>query len=134
SAKAGPAAMADTAPGAGADGWLLDDFAVGDIFFASPALQHRAWGKEGIVASHEPATPPAVAALFERARERGIGDPVMFGLVPFDASRPASLGIPVRRRSLPVPEHKAEARAVGERPAIVAREPVPAPEVYGEIG
>lgn len=123
------------APGAAGttDGWLLDDFAIGDVFFASPALQHRAYGKSGVVHAHVPATATAVSSLFEQARERGVEEPVLFGLVPFDARREASLGIPFACESRQVPEQKAESRASGERPAIVSREPVPAPEVYGDM-
>lgn len=115
------------------DGWLLDSFTVGDVFFASPTVQYRAQGKAGVVAARTPATPEAVTSLFEQARARGINDAVLFGLVPFDASRPASLGIPFDYQTAAVPGQKAEVRAAGERPAIVTREPVPAPEVYGDM-
>lgn len=115
------------------DGWLLDDFKVGDVFFASPALQHRAWGEAGVVAAHTPATSEAVAALFKQAQARGAQDSVLFGLVPFDASRPASLGIPLQYEARPVPSEKAQPRADAQRPNIVSREPVPAPEVYGDM-
>lgn len=119
-------------PSAG-DGWLLDDFKAGDVFFASPTLQHRALGASGVVAAHAPATASAITSLFAQARALGVEQPVLFGLVPFDASRPASLGIPLQCESSPVPARKAESRASGERPAIVSREPVPAPEVYGDM-
>ena len=117
---------------AGADGWLLENFSVGDVFFASPTLQQRSVGSAGVVASKQPATPTAVRALFDRALERGVKDPVMFGLVPFDQSRPASLGIPVQWASASIPPEKAQSRASGERPNIVERKPVPEPEVYGD--
>lgn len=115
------------------DKWLLDDFMVGDVFFASPLLQHRAWGAGGVLSTHEPATAAAVSALFEKARDRGIEGPVMFGLVPFDSSRPASLGIPFKRAEAATPSDKAQSRGAGDRPAIVERTPVPAPEVYGDM-
>ena len=115
------------------DGWLLDDFSVGDVFFASPTAQHRAWGKAGVVSAHVPAGAAAVAALFERARARGVNDPLLFGLVPFDTRLPASLGIPIQCRSTPVPAEKAASRGVDGRPSIVAKDPVPEPEVYGDM-
>src|SRR5690606_7185413 len=115
------------------DGWLLDDFLVGNVFFASPTQQHRAIGKAGVVAAHTPATAESVSALFAEARERGIQNGIMFGLVPFDARRPASLGIPLQYQSAAVPGQKANVRASGERPAILSRDPVPAPEVYGDM-
>jgi len=115
------------------DGWLLDDFAVGDVFFASSSLQHRAYANSGVIHAHVPATATAVSSLFEQARQRGVEDPILFGLVPFDARREASLGIPLAYESRPVPALKAETRGSGERPTIVSREPVPAPEVYGDM-
>ena len=138
-AGAGSESVKETAAGgaraattAGADGWLLENFVVGDVFFASPTLQQRSVGASGVVASRQPATAAAVTALFDRARERGVKDPVMFGLVPFDQTRPASLGIPVQLQTAPIPAEKAQARGQGERPSIVSRQPVPEPEVYGD--
>ena len=127
-----PAGLASSTTGA-TDGWLLDDFLVGDVFFASPALQHRAWGAAGVVAAHTPATSEAIVSLFQQAEARGAEDAVLFGLVPFDASRPASLGIPLRYEARATPADKAQTRAHSERPNIVSRQPVPAPEVYGDM-
>lgn len=116
-----------------ADGWLLDDFNVGDVFFTSPTLQHRAWGNSGVVSAHVPATSEAVASLFTQARNRGVQDPVLFGLVPFDTTRPASLGIPLQCQSVAVPSNKAVTRSQAQKPSIVEKTPVPAPEVYGDM-
>ncbi len=115
------------------DGWLLDEFKVGDVFFTSPTLQHRAWGNAGVISAHVPASSDAIASLFDQARERGIQEPVLFGLVPFDTRRPASLGIPLQCQSLATPSAKASTRSQAERPVIVEKTPVPAPEVYGDM-
>ncbi|MFA7670581.1 MAG: chorismate-binding protein, partial [Burkholderiaceae bacterium] len=116
-----------------ADGWLLDDFAVGDVFFTSPTLQHRACGAAGVVSAHVPVSSTAISSLFNEARSRGVQEPVLFGLVPFDTRRPASLGIPLQTQSAAVPEQKAQSRRQSAAPAIVERKPVPAPEVYGDM-
>lgn len=116
-----------------ADGWLLDEFQVGDVFFTSPTLQHRAWGKGGVISAYVPASSDAVSTLFEQAREHGVQEPLLFGLVPFDTRRPASLGIPLQSQSTAAPTHKASARSKAQRPAIIEKSPVPAPELYGDM-
>lgn len=116
-----------------ADGWLLDDFAVGDVFFTSPTLQHRAWGAGGVVSAHVPVSSTAISALFDEARTRGVQDAVLFGLVPFDTRRPASLGIPLQHQSAAAPGQKAVSRRQAAAPTIVEKTPVPAPEVYGDM-
>src|SRR5690606_19842445 len=66
-------------------------------------------------------------------RNRGVQDPVLFGLVPFDTTRPASLGIPLQCQSVAVPSNKAVTRSQAQKPSIVEKTPVPAPEVYGDM-
>src|SRR5690606_27255787 len=128
-----PTGQADTP----ANAWLLDEFKVGDFFFASPNTQYRARGNEGVLSSYKPATSASVQALFEQARQRGISDPQMFGLVPFDSTGAASMAIPLRYESGGIPA--ASAVSAGQpassdaKPKIVRREPVPAPQEYGDM-
>lgn len=128
-----PTGQADTP----ANAWLLDEFKVGDFFFASPNTQYRARGKEGVLSSYKPATSASVQALFEQARQRGISDPLMFGLVPFDSTGAASMAIPLCYESDGIPT--ASAVSAGQpassdaKPKIVRREPVPAPQEYGDM-
>jgi len=123
---------------AAAPGWLLDDFRIGDVFFASPTTQFRARRGPGTLAVYQQATRAAVQALFARAAGQGIEEPVMFGLVPFDAANPASLTIPARCLQAGVPGRQAPAgghaaAGVRQRPTVTDRQPVPAPEVYGDM-
>lgn len=119
--------------GQGASGWLLDDFRMGEVFFASPQRQWRSGGTGG-VRLHAPVSEEAVRHLFAKAAGQGVAAPVLFGLVPFDTRRPASLRIPECVQQAPVPPRAAArsvARACG--PAVHAKQPVPAPEVYGDM-
>ncbi len=115
--------------------WLVDEMKNGDVFFASPSLQWRSRGLHGAVRSHEPASAPVVRRLFAQARAQGHAEPIMFGLVPFDASLNASFTIPAETVSAPSVHGKAnqEKPAEGRKPAVVNRQPVPAPEVYGDM-
>lgn len=110
---------------------MLEGMCNGEVFFASPALQQRSYGLQGAVVSHEPVTANGIRQLFARAHEAGIAAPVMFGIVPFDSTRKASLTIPAQRKEAPIPTHKPA--AAGRKPAVTHRQPVPAPEVYGDM-
>src|SRR5690606_23158659 len=85
------------------DAWLLDDFTVGDFFFASPTEQYRGWSKDGVLSAYQPVDSAIVRSLFEQAAKQGIDNPLLFGLVPFDASGQASMAIPVRWDSAGIP-------------------------------
>ncbi len=114
--------------------WLGEEFRVGDFFFASPTTQYRGWGRDGVISSYVPANSASVQALFEQAGKRGIRDPLMFGLVPFDATKAASLAIPFNCASAAIASGPtATDSRDGERPKIIAREPVPAPQQYGDM-
>ncbi len=113
--------------------WLLDGMQNGDVFFASPTQQFRSRGLEGAVQAREVATAAAIKGVFERARAAGNQAPVMFGIVPFDSSRKASLTIPAQVQEAAVPARGGQAAATGSRPAVVKRDPVPAPELYGDM-
>lgn len=129
-------AQASPTPDGTTQDWMLEDMRNGEIFFASPALQQRSYGLQGAVCSHEAVSAEGIRRLFARAGEAGIAAPVMFGLVPFDTARKASFTIPAQLRAAPVPARDAAASSApvaGERPAVVARQPVPAPEVYGDM-
>ena len=122
-------------PGSPGDAWLLNDFVVGDIFFASPQAQYRGWGAEGVVSTYQPASREVVKSLFEQASQQGVDAPVMFGLVPFDTAKAASLAIPVRSARAGIPSGTASTtgQSAEARPQIVSRTPVPAPEQYGDM-
>lgn len=120
----------------GVDGavWMVDQLQTGEVFFASPTLQQRSYGLAGAVRGHVPVESAAIAGLFARARAEGNADPVMFGIVPFDTSRPASLTIPAQVRQAPVPDRSLGTEpAAAPRPVVLGRKPVPAPEVYGDM-
>lgn len=115
-----------------ADGWMVDGLAHGEVFFASPTLQQRAHGVQGAVRAHEPVSADGIRRLFDRAREAGIAQPVLFGLVPFDTARKASFTIAPQLQAASVPP-RSMATPAGRRPAVLQRQPVPAPEVYGDM-
>ena len=127
----------NSAPHSAADAaWMLDDLRTGEVFFASPTLQQRSYGLSGAVCSHEVVSAEGIQRLFAQARAQGIAAPVVFGLVPFDSARNASLTIPAQAREAPVPTHQphaAPAMATGHKPKVLHRQPVPAPEVYGDM-
>lgn len=115
--------------------WLLDGMRNGDVFFASPTQQMRSSGLDGAVCAFTTATAPAVQALFAQARAQGIAEPLLFGLVPFDSTRKGSFTIPQTVQQAPVPARGTQAPAAtpAQRPAVVQRDPVPAPEAYGDM-
>jgi isochorismate synthase len=104
----------------------------GEVFFASPTLQQRSHGVQGAVRAHEPVSADGIRRLFARAREAGIAQPVLFGLVPFDTARKASFTIAPQLQAAAVPPRSMAAPA-GRRPAVLQRQPAPAPEVYGDM-
>jgi len=114
-------------------GWLLDELRSGEVFFASPTMQHRTRGAHGLVRALEPVSPAGIRLLFDRARAVAMADPVLFGLVPFDTTRAASFALAPQVQSAPVPEDRAVAIRSGPRPLVRQRQPVPAPEVYGDM-
>ena len=114
--------------------WLVDGMTNGDVFFASPSLQWRSHGLDRAVRSHEPASAAAVQRLFGEARSQGHTEPVVFGLVPFDSSLKASFTIPAQVVSVPASHGgRGHAQATGRKPSVIRRQPVPAPEVYGDM-
>ncbi|MBY4596218.1 isochorismate synthase [bacterium BD-1] len=114
--------------------WLVDEMKNGDVFFASPSLQWRSRGLQGAVRSHEPASAAVVQRLFGQARAQGNTEPVMFGLVPFDSTLNASFTIPTELVSQPSAHgDHATTRTDVRKPAVINRQPVPAPEAYGDM-
>lgn len=116
-----------------AKGWMVGDFARGDIFFASPTMQWRSRASQGALSAIEPVSGSVVQSLFDEARQRGVADPVMFGLVPFDTARPASLTIPLAHERAGVPADDTGQAQTAAGPHILKRTPVPPPEVYGDM-
>ena len=116
------------------DAWLVDGMKNDDVFFASPTQQWRSRGLQGAVGSHEPASVTSIQRLFDHARAQGNSDPVLFGLVPFDSSLKASLTIPAQVTSAnAVHGGRGDVARSGRKPSVVNRQPVPAPEVYGDM-
>jgi isochorismate synthase len=119
--------------------WLLDNFGAGDIFFASPTMQLRARHAADTLTAYAPATSEQVKALFAQAQQQHIQDAVMFGLVPFDATLPASLTIPAQYQQASVPARQAPTEAsttsaaTASRPKVINKQPVPEPQVYGDM-
>lgn len=113
--------------------WLIDDFRIGDFFFASPERQFRGSRKDVAAVSYQPATAETIHALFDQARQRGVAEPIMFGLVPFDVSRRASLAIPSQVESAPLPAERVQHTEQSGRPQIADQKPVPEPEQYGDM-
>jgi len=124
-----PSTASSTTLAAAADSF--NDFSDGDIFFASPDTQWRARAHDGVLSAHCPATRSAVQAFFERAQRRGVRHPVLFGLIPFDARRPASLSIPV---SLQTAGTMTSADLpTADAPVVTHSTPIPEPERYGAM-
>ncbi len=123
---------ANSASAAGGNEWMVEGMSNGEIFFASPSLQQRSYGTAGAVRMHEAVSAASVQRMFAKARSQGQEDAVMFGLIPFDTRRPASLTIPARLVQAAIPENQAQSAST-HRPAVQARQPVPAPEVYGDM-
>jgi len=110
---------------------LLSDFVDGDIFFASPNTQWRARVRSGVLSAYRPATRCTVRVLFDQARQRGVSHPVLFGLIPFDVRRPASLSIPV---SLQVAATAVSADLpTADAPIVTHSTCIPEPEQYGAM-
>ncbi len=129
-------ASASAAGTAGAPSdWMLEGMCNGEIFFASPTLQQRSRGLQDAVRGHVPASADAIAQLFAQAHHAGITAPVMFGIVPFDSTRKASFTIPAQTVRAPVPPREATVAAAqtARKPVVTNRQPVPAPEVYGDM-
>ncbi|MDS1140758.1 isochorismate synthase [Pusillimonas sp. SM2304] len=121
-------------PASSGDAWLLDGFEAGDFFFASPTTQYRGWSKDGVLSAYQPADSAIVQSLFDQAAQRGISEPMLFGLVPFDMTKQASMAIPVHWDSAGIPSKATGATPANKaRPRVVKREPVPAPEQYGDM-
>ena len=85
------------------------------------------------MACHAPVSTQLIAQLFAQAKERQWERPVLFGLIPFDATRNASLTMTSRPQSSPAAHGNAVTTAQQKRPQIVDRQPVPAPETYGDM-
>src|SRR5690606_28949067 len=122
-----------TASGRRTSRWLIDDFRIGDFFFASPSRQFRGSRKDVAAVSYQPATAQTIHALFDQALQRGVAEPVMFGLVPFDVSRRASLAIPSQVDNAPIPAERTQPSDQSGRPQIASQQPVPEPEQYGKM-
>lgn len=91
-------------PGVGAATALLDAYAPGDRFLATPTRTLLAAGD-----GHRPVQVPhdarplgeRVTRALARAREGGAAAPVVMGAVPFDQTAPAALGVHASVRSAP---------------------------------
>jgi len=108
----------------------VDAFDAGDVFFASAGGQWRARAHDGMLSARSPATRAAVQTLFDQAARRGAQQPVLFGLIPFDPNRPASLTLPLHVQKSATPQ-TCDRVAHDDAPGIVQSTPVPQPQDYG---
>ena len=114
--------------------WKLQSFQTGDIFFASPDRQQRAHQDSPHLACCAPVSAELIHGLFQQASQQGLNEPVLFGLVPFDTTRNASLTVTAQPQSAAAVHGEAAiAGSSDARPRIVERHPVPAPERYGDM-
>lgn len=112
--------------------WLLNGLQTGDLFYTSPTIQYRADASTLALRHHGIVSRELIASLFSQARQQGVEEPLLFGLVPFDLKEAASFTIPSRYESAAVPEASPVRRSNKPGPAITQRNPVPAPEHYGD--
>lgn len=125
--------LSDNAQSSMPSKWLLDNFNTGDLFYTSPSVQYRAEADSLTVRKFDTVSNALIDSLFNEARVKNIEDPLLFGLIPFDASQPASLTIPSSYQMARVPKESPEPKH-GEQSEsrIIKREPLPAPEQYGD--
>lgn len=113
--------------------WLLAQFNTGDLYYTSPTIQYRAEADSLVVRKHEVVSNQVIESLFAEAKSKNIKDSLLFGLVPFDAKQPASLTIPASYQQASVPKASPVLnKTEQEAPGIAKREPLPAPEQYGD--
>lgn len=101
----------------------LRAYADGSYLFASPTITLVARGEALTLDDHHDGRLPAHArALLENARKHGVAQPILIGMVPFDARQPARLIVPeTYLRAAPLrhaasPERReADAHAVSQR-------------------
>lgn len=113
--------------------WLLDDFRTGDLFYTSPYIQYRAQADSLVIRKFDIVSNALIDSLFSKARDKNIENPLLFGLIPFDVTQPASLTIPSSFQMGEVPKsspNSSQSEQAG--PRIVKREPLPTPEQYGD--
>lgn len=116
-----------------AAGWRTCSLQKGDLYFTSPSVQFRANSNALAICRHSPVNSALIATMFQEARDQGIHEPLLFGLVPFDAQQAGSFTIPASYERSGVPaESPALPADASSRPRIMGRHPVPAPDQYAD--
>ncbi|MFE3474532.1 MULTISPECIES: isochorismate synthase DhbC [unclassified Streptomyces] len=121
-------------PAVGAATSLLDAYAPGDHFLATPGRTLLARGTGRRVPHDERPLTERVDATLAEAVAAGQESPVVIGAIPFDHTAPAALHIPATVRSAPpLASDPLIALPAGSSATADWRiRPVPEPEVYGE--
>lgn len=125
--------LSDNAQNSTSSKWLLDNFNTGDLFYTSPSIQYRVKADSFAVRKYEVVNNTLIESLFDEARSKNIENPMLFGLIPFDLTQPASLTIPSSFQMGDVPKEspdQPQTKTLG--PNIIKREPLPSPEKYGD--
>lgn len=121
-------------PAVGAATSLLDAYAPGDTFLATPGRTLLARGAGRHVPHDERPLTERVKATLAEAVAAGQEAPVVIGAIPFDHTAPAALTVPASvRTAAPLASDPLIALPAG--PSATADwqiRPVPEPEVYGE--
>lgn len=118
--------------------WLLDAFANRDAFFASSAHQLRSQHGSADLHAYAPISASLVESLFAQASTQGQQDAILFGLIPFDVTQAASLTIPKQVQHVASPASAPTSSttvttASTASPVVASKQPVPAPELYGQM-
>lgn len=112
--------------------WLTTDLSEQSLYFASQNVQFRAELDDQSLRHYAPVSTAVVDNLFKQAHQANIIEPILFGLIPFNALEPASFTIPSVYQRAAVPEAAPQSNVVLQRPTILRQQPVPAPERYAD--
>ncbi|MFG2227267.1 isochorismate synthase DhbC [Streptomyces sp. NPDC048644] len=120
-------------PAVGAATGLLDAYAPGDRFLATPTRTLLARGVHREISHDERPLPQRVADSLEAARAAGCSEPVAIGATPFDHTAPAALVIADEMRSGPPLSADPLIALPADAPSGTdwRIRPRPAPETYG---
>lgn len=111
--------------------WLTNNLTEKDLYYSSPSIQFRVKPKQIKLKQLAPVTKESVAELFKQAKAIQIENPIMFGLVPFDINRPASLTIPHQYQCVHVPKVSPKVLSTkASRPKVLKNQAVPSAENY----
>src|SRR5690625_3271959 len=98
--------------------WLTTDLNEQSLYFASQNVQFRAELDDQSLRHCAPVSTAVVDNLFKQAHQANITEPILFGLIPFNALEPASFTIPAVYQRAAVPETAPQSSAGQQRPTI----------------